>query len=66
MYISDKKERRCLKCSKMFMSNGIGNRICSKCTASNASIRMGTRPVNNNPVVCKIVREEDETVHFLI
>ena len=30
------KQRRCLRCGKDFTSRGAGNRICKKCTASNA------------------------------
>jgi hypothetical protein len=33
----DKKKRKCLRCQKQFDSQGVGNRICSKCEQSNHS-----------------------------
>jgi hypothetical protein len=31
-----RKSRRCLSCSTSFMSSGPGNRICTRCRASDA------------------------------
>jgi hypothetical protein len=33
-------KRQCLKCNKMFDSSGAANRICSKCSRVNASLRV--------------------------
>ncbi len=32
--------RKCLKCSEMFRSNGAANRICQKCSHANASLKV--------------------------
>jgi len=37
---NEEKTRRCLRCDKEFTSRGIGNRICKKCTSSNADERL--------------------------
>ena len=29
-----KKQRRCLRCQRMFLSQHAGNRICPRCTAN--------------------------------
>ena len=36
-----KKERRCLKCCNMFMSNDAGHRICNIC--GDSEVRYGIR-----------------------
>jgi hypothetical protein len=33
------KDRKCLRCDKMFLSRDAGNRICKKCTSANADER---------------------------
>jgi len=30
------KERKCLRCAKLFLSRDAGNRICKKCSSANA------------------------------
>ena len=35
------KDRTCLKCSKLFLSNGAGNRICKKCSQVNGNLKAG-------------------------
>jgi len=35
MAVKDRKKRRCLRCSKDFVSDHKGNRICPKCTVLN-------------------------------
>lgn len=32
-----KKERMCLKCQKIFLSMGVGNRICDRCSKTTRS-----------------------------
>lgn len=32
-----KKERVCLKCQKIFLSTGVGNRICNRCSKTTCS-----------------------------
>jgi len=38
---SNDKERTCLKCSKSFLSIGVGNRICKKCSQINGNLKGG-------------------------
>jgi Zn finger protein HypA/HybF involved in hydrogenase expression len=59
MYKLDRKERNCLKCGKPFMSDGVGNRICSRCTSYNARIRMGNVPMSHNPSIRKFERDDE-------
>jgi len=33
-----KRRRRCLKCNRFFQSEGVWNRICSKCNSENRGI----------------------------
>ena len=35
MAVKDRKKRRCLRCSKDFVSEHNGNRICAECTILN-------------------------------
>ena len=35
-----KKERTCLRCGKLFQSQGAGNRVCKKCVPANDSERL--------------------------
>ena len=32
----ERKQRRCLNCRKLFMSDWLGERICSKCKSSSS------------------------------
>ena len=34
----DRKERTCLKCGKLFISNSAGNRICGGCNIDNLKL----------------------------
>ena len=41
--ITQSKKRKCLRCDKFFVSKGIGNRICPKC--SSRKVEVGNLPV---------------------
>jgi len=45
------KERTCLKCGKLFMSNGPGNRLCRDCQADN--LKYSKSQTNNVKITLK-------------
>ena len=50
------RERKCLKCQKMFVSKGPGNRLCDICVKSNSRevCRNDAALINNGRVVRKV------------
>ena len=51
------KERKCLRCSKMFLSMWNGNRICQKCKGSHATSMAPSVPAGARETLVKRVRE---------
>ncbi len=45
-----KKERLCLKCGEMFLSDCSYNRICEKCSLINEKIALKTHTVSSKPL----------------
>jgi len=45
-----RKERACLKCGRLFISNSVGNRLCGRCNTDNLKLSkqqgsFGAKPV---------------------
>lgn len=46
MIENPQKKRKCLKCDKLFLSRGVGNRICARCASRNARIKITPRALD--------------------
>ena len=58
----EEKERSCLRCRNMFLSKNVGNRICKKCTASNADEHIPKNVPNSLLPFDKYFGSEDEDI----